>query len=465
MVILDPSWNPSVDAQAIDRVYRIGQQSNVVVYRLITCATVEEKIYRRQVFKDSVIRQTIGRAASDGPKSATANDNNNVSDPYRYFTRQELVDLFKLDENSHFSATQCQLAELHGPSERKSDDELEKHLAFITGPHMSDVVFNISDHDLLFSRPEEQENPVLQESEGRLLDAQFAQNRLKYGEAAIQLEAQGQFVAAERLRNPTMAFSVPMTQEKYQPADGQYFIPSKADSRRSFLKDRGPADFFDRLKRAQTPLPVSGSQESPVMRLEKPYSGLVEDCASVNLTGTDADKCLPRISLPSVKSVERVEQPATSPEVFTRPSALTTSTPPPVSGSQEAPVRHSEKSYSSLVGDCASTNLSDTDAEESLPRISLPSVDSAERAKQPAVSPEVFAQPSALPPHIRKPQATSSPLLSKQKQPLIPSSTSDDAYGTSGDADMIILDLTQPLMDDAALEHSMQMTSLRKVST
>jgi hypothetical protein len=35
-------------AQAVDRAYRIGQKRDVVVYRLITCGTVEEKIYRKQ---------------------------------------------------------------------------------------------------------------------------------------------------------------------------------------------------------------------------------------------------------------------------------------------------------------------------------------------------------------------------------------------------------------------------------
>lgn len=56
----DPSWNPATDAQAVDRAFRIGQTKNVVIYRLITCGTVEEKIYRRQIFKDSITRQTTG---------------------------------------------------------------------------------------------------------------------------------------------------------------------------------------------------------------------------------------------------------------------------------------------------------------------------------------------------------------------------------------------------------------------
>ena len=39
----------STDNQSVDRAYRIGQKKDVVVYRLMTCGTVEEKIYRKQV--------------------------------------------------------------------------------------------------------------------------------------------------------------------------------------------------------------------------------------------------------------------------------------------------------------------------------------------------------------------------------------------------------------------------------
>jgi SNF2 family DNA or RNA helicase len=40
----------------VDRAYRIGQTRDVVVYRLVTCGTVEEKVYRRQVFKGGISR-------------------------------------------------------------------------------------------------------------------------------------------------------------------------------------------------------------------------------------------------------------------------------------------------------------------------------------------------------------------------------------------------------------------------
>ncbi len=42
--LLDPWWNPAIEAQAIDRAYRIGQKNNVFTYKFITKNTVEEKI-------------------------------------------------------------------------------------------------------------------------------------------------------------------------------------------------------------------------------------------------------------------------------------------------------------------------------------------------------------------------------------------------------------------------------------
>ncbi|MCG8457394.1 MAG: DEAD/DEAH box helicase, partial [Holophagales bacterium] len=41
--LLDPWWNPAVEAQAIDRAHRIGQNQPVFAYRLIARDTVEEK--------------------------------------------------------------------------------------------------------------------------------------------------------------------------------------------------------------------------------------------------------------------------------------------------------------------------------------------------------------------------------------------------------------------------------------
>ena len=49
--LLDPWWNPAVEAQAIDRAHRIGQTRNVFAYRLIARDTVEEKVLELQKSK------------------------------------------------------------------------------------------------------------------------------------------------------------------------------------------------------------------------------------------------------------------------------------------------------------------------------------------------------------------------------------------------------------------------------
>jgi SNF2 family DNA or RNA helicase len=42
--LLDPWWNPATEAQAVDRIHRIGQSRNVMVYRLIAKDTIEQKV-------------------------------------------------------------------------------------------------------------------------------------------------------------------------------------------------------------------------------------------------------------------------------------------------------------------------------------------------------------------------------------------------------------------------------------
>jgi SNF2 family DNA or RNA helicase len=58
--ILDPWWNPAVEAQAVDRAHRIGQTRRVFAYRLIARDTVEEKIValqdRKRELADSIVR-------------------------------------------------------------------------------------------------------------------------------------------------------------------------------------------------------------------------------------------------------------------------------------------------------------------------------------------------------------------------------------------------------------------------
>ncbi|XP_016137348.1 DNA excision repair protein ERCC-6-like [Sinocyclocheilus grahami] len=164
VVIFDPSWNPATDAQAVDRAYRIGQTKNVIIYRLITCGTVEERIYRRQVFKDSLIRQTTG----------------DKKNPFRYFSKQELHEVFNL-EDTRSSTTQQQLQAMHA-HHRRSDTSLDQHIARLHTMEM----FGISDHDLMFTKEvaAHEDDPEDEESH------KYIQTRVQKAQELMQVESE-----------------------------------------------------------------------------------------------------------------------------------------------------------------------------------------------------------------------------------------------------------------------------------
>jgi SNF2 family DNA or RNA helicase len=62
--ILDPWWNPAVEAQAIDRTHRIGQDKKIIAYRLIAKDTVESKILELQHTKRELAGAIITEANS-----------------------------------------------------------------------------------------------------------------------------------------------------------------------------------------------------------------------------------------------------------------------------------------------------------------------------------------------------------------------------------------------------------------
>ncbi|XP_011883318.1 PREDICTED: DNA excision repair protein ERCC-6-like [Vollenhovia emeryi] len=88
VIIYDPDWNPATDAQARERAWRIGQNKQVTIYRLITAGTIEEKIYHRQIFKLLLSNKVL-----DDPRQR------------RLFKTTDLVELFNLNEptNGEFS--------------------------------------------------------------------------------------------------------------------------------------------------------------------------------------------------------------------------------------------------------------------------------------------------------------------------------------------------------------------------
>lgn len=61
--ILDPWWNPAVEAQAVDRTHRVGQHKQVFAYRLIARDTVEERVLALQDAKRNLADAILGNGS------------------------------------------------------------------------------------------------------------------------------------------------------------------------------------------------------------------------------------------------------------------------------------------------------------------------------------------------------------------------------------------------------------------
>jgi non-specific serine/threonine protein kinase len=82
VVHFDRWWNPAIENQATDRVFRIGQQKNVVVHKFVTTGTIEEKI--------DVMLEEKQRLADDVVAASGENWITEMND-------QELMKLFTLE--------------------------------------------------------------------------------------------------------------------------------------------------------------------------------------------------------------------------------------------------------------------------------------------------------------------------------------------------------------------------------
>jgi superfamily II DNA or RNA helicase len=64
--VLDPWWNPAVEAQAVDRAHRIGQKRPVMVYRLVSERTIEEKVMELKARKAALFAKVVDGDGTPG---------------------------------------------------------------------------------------------------------------------------------------------------------------------------------------------------------------------------------------------------------------------------------------------------------------------------------------------------------------------------------------------------------------
>jgi superfamily II DNA or RNA helicase len=71
--VLDPWWNPAAEAQAVDRAHRIGQDRTVMVYRLVSGDTIEDKVMALKERKAALFAKVVDGEGA-GASAITAAD-------------------------------------------------------------------------------------------------------------------------------------------------------------------------------------------------------------------------------------------------------------------------------------------------------------------------------------------------------------------------------------------------------
>lgn len=72
MFLFDIHWNPALESQASDRIYRVGQTKDVKIYKFLCQNTIEESIYQVQLKKIDLAERFVNAKASNIPGMASA---------------------------------------------------------------------------------------------------------------------------------------------------------------------------------------------------------------------------------------------------------------------------------------------------------------------------------------------------------------------------------------------------------
>ncbi|XP_019439925.1 PREDICTED: protein CHROMATIN REMODELING 20 isoform X2 [Lupinus angustifolius] len=144
VVIVDGSWNPTYDLQAIYRAWRYGQRKPVFAYRLLAHGTMEEKIYKRQVTKEGLAARVVDR-----------------QQVHRTISKEEMLHLFEFgdDENPE---TLVELSEENGQTLKHTvphsngSSNSDKLMESLLGKHHPRWIANYHEHETLLQENEDE---------------------------------------------------------------------------------------------------------------------------------------------------------------------------------------------------------------------------------------------------------------------------------------------------------------------
>lgn len=149
VVIIDGSWNPTHDLQAIYRAWRYGQKKPVFAYRLLAHGTMEEKIYKRQVTKEGLAARVVDR-----------------QQVHRTISKEEMLHLFDFgDEENIDSLSDFGPENGHGTKNSINGQKLpvshgncssDKLMESLLSRHNSRWIANYHEHETLLQENEDE---------------------------------------------------------------------------------------------------------------------------------------------------------------------------------------------------------------------------------------------------------------------------------------------------------------------
>lgn len=96
--IMEPSWNPSLESQAVDRAHRFGQRKPVRVVRFLMKSTIEERVVALQRKKQRLAAGLLGDPDDGRPSTPSRNGSGSLR--AAQLTRQDLRELFESDRGN-----------------------------------------------------------------------------------------------------------------------------------------------------------------------------------------------------------------------------------------------------------------------------------------------------------------------------------------------------------------------------
>nr|XP_011466019.1 PREDICTED: protein CHROMATIN REMODELING 20 [Fragaria vesca subsp. vesca]XP_011466020.1 PREDICTED: protein CHROMATIN REMODELING 20 [Fragaria vesca subsp. vesca] len=150
VIIVDGSWNPTYDLQAIYRAWRYGQTKPVFAYRLMAHRTMEEKIYKRQVTKEGLAARVVDR-----------------QQVHRTISKEEMLHLFEFgDDENHEGPEHDNRANQSIAGSHDNLPKHETHLSYgncadklmekLLGKHYPSWIANFHLHETLLQENEEE---------------------------------------------------------------------------------------------------------------------------------------------------------------------------------------------------------------------------------------------------------------------------------------------------------------------